>query len=115
MCFLLRFYQGLTPSIVVSDPDLIQKILVKNFFKFNGRPVRWTIYLDARLLSSLSPQTYVKTCARAHTHIHIQPHTHTQARIQNTFVSESHSLFRGGTSGSLMTSELLDEQLSWLH
>ncbi|PVD36407.1 hypothetical protein C0Q70_03390 [Pomacea canaliculata] len=33
------FYQGLTPSIVVSDPDLIQKILVKNFFKFNGRPM----------------------------------------------------------------------------
>ncbi|XP_025081684.1 cytochrome P450 3A41-like [Pomacea canaliculata] len=32
------FYQGLTPSIVVSDPDLIQQILVKNFSKFNGRP-----------------------------------------------------------------------------
>ncbi|PVD36412.1 hypothetical protein C0Q70_03395 [Pomacea canaliculata] len=29
---------GLTPSIVVSDPDLIQQILVKNFSKFNGRP-----------------------------------------------------------------------------
>ena len=35
-----RFYMGRRPVIAVSDPVILEKILVKDFQHFHNRPVR---------------------------------------------------------------------------
>ncbi|KAK7466602.1 hypothetical protein BaRGS_00037325, partial [Batillaria attramentaria] len=37
------YFEGLTPSVVVSDPVLIEQILVKHFNSFDGRPISYPL------------------------------------------------------------------------
>lgn len=45
------YYEGLTPSIVVSDPVLIEQILVKHFKHFDGRPNSYPLLHGAETLA----------------------------------------------------------------
>lgn len=44
--FMYRYFEGYTPVLSVSDPDLLKEVLVKDFDNFQSRKVKGRIYFD---------------------------------------------------------------------
>lgn len=43
--FMYRYFEGYTPVLSVSDPDLLKEVLVKDFDNFQSRKVKGRIIL----------------------------------------------------------------------
>ena len=43
-----RFYLGQTPTVLISDLDLLKEVMVKHFDHFHDRPVFPTLYFRER-------------------------------------------------------------------